>query len=47
LNGSHAKAERNMVDTVNDRMMLQKMHEANGGQMPSGRQGDAFPKTTN
>jgi hypothetical protein len=37
-----------MVDTENDRLMLQKMSDATGMmQMPAGPQGVAFPKTTN
>lgn len=45
LLGAHAKAERNMVDTVNDRLMLQKLKEATGSiAMP---RPNAFPKTTN
>ena len=45
LLGPHAKAERSMVDTVNDRLMLQKLKEATGQiQMP---QPNAFPRTTN
>lgn len=45
LLGPHAKAERGMVDTVNDRLMLQKLKEATGQiAMPAP---NAFPKTTN
>jgi len=47
LLGSHAKAERSMVDTVNDRLMLEKLKEATG-QGPVGMPPpNAFPKTTN
>ena len=48
LLGAEAKAVRNHVDTVNDRLMLAKLNEATGAmQMPVGPQGGAFPKTTN
>ena len=45
LLGPHAKAERTMVDTVNDRLMLQKLKEATGTiNLPKP---NVFPKTTN
>jgi len=48
LLGAEAKAVRNHVDTVNDRLMLAKMNEATGAmQMPVGAQREIFPKTTN
>lgn len=48
LLGAEAKAVRNHVDTVNDRLMLAKLSDATGTmQMPAGPEGAAFPKTTN
>ena len=48
LLGAEAKAVRNHVDTVNDRLMLAKLNEATGAMaMEEGPTGNAFPKTTN